>query len=676
MARGAPASTRSPAPPTLARWTVRDAADTYGVNAWGRKHFRINERGHLTVGAGDRRVDLKELADDLTRRGISMPILLRFSQLVEARIALLNGAFARAISEYGYGGDYRGVYPIKVNQSRKVVEAVTRYGRRFHFGLEAGSKPELLAAMALLDDPHALVICNGYKDAHYIETALLASKLRQRVVIVVEKPSELDLIRKVSLEMGIRPAIGIRLKLSARGNGKWEQSGGDHAKFGLSASQLLRAVEQTRRWEMLDCLRLVHFHLGSQIPSIRSIKDALREATRFFVELHRLGCRNLDLFDAGGGLGVDYDGSQTNFEASMNYSVQEYANDVVSAVQEACDEADVPHPTLVTESGRAVVAHHSILLVNVIGATETHHDLERISDPEELGDPQELSDPEEVGDPEDDEHELVEKLREVYTTVSRKNLREMYHDALEYKDQCLQLFNLGHLSLATRAQCERLFWASCRRIARLAAEGGRIPEELTKIDRLLCDTYFCNFSLFQSVPDAWAIDQLFPIMPIHRLDEAPSRPAVLADITCDSDGKVDQFIDLRDVRDTLPLHPLRSGEPYLLGIMLTGAYQEILGDLHNLFGDTHVVNVDIEEEGYCVDEVVLGDTVADVLRYVNYEPKDLIHALRRQVELAIRDKRMTAVESRELMTRYHDGLAAYTYLETVADGETANHGIG
>jgi len=627
------------------RWSLSDAVDTYGVETWGREHFRVNDAGHLTVGSGARHVDLKELADDLNHRGIAMPMLLRFSQLLEARIALLNGAFERAIADYGFRGSYRGVYPIKVNQSRKVVEAITKYGRNFHFGLEAGSKPELLAAMALLDDPEALVICNGYKDEHYIETALLASKLRHRVIIVVEKPSELELIRKVSQEMGIRPGIGIRLKLSARGSGKWEQSGGDHAKFGLSASQLLNAVEQLKSWEMLDCLRLIHFHLGSQITSIRSIKDALREATRLFVELHQLGCEHLDLFDAGGGLGVDYDGSQTNFDASMNYTVQEYANDVVWAVQEACDEADIPHPTLVTESGRAVVAHHSILLVNVIGTTETRDD------------------PEEMDRPAPDSHELVGKLWEVYSTVSRKNLREMYHDALEYKDQCLQLFNLGHLSLAQRAHCERLFWASCRRIARLAAEGGRVPEELSKLDRLLCDTYFCNFSLFQSVPDAWAIDQLFPIMPIHRLNEAPTRQAILADITCDSDGKIDQFIDLRDVRETLPLHPHRADQPYFLGIMLTGAYQEILGDLHNLFGDTHVVNVDIEEDGYSVDEVVLGDTVGDVLRYVNYEPKELINMLRRQVELAIRDKRMTSAESRQLMTRYHDGLSAYTYLE-------------
>ncbi len=632
------------------RWSVRDAAETYGVQNWGRDHFRVNDEGHLTVGSGKRHVDLKELADDLTNRGIAMPMLLRFSQLLEARIALLNGAFAKAIADYGFGGSYRGVYPIKVNQSRKVVEAITKYGRKFHFGLEAGSKPELLAAMALLDDPEALVICNGYKDEHYIETALLASKLRHRVIIVVEKPSELELIRKVSQRMGIRPGIGIRLKLSARGAGKWEQSGGDHAKFGLSASQLLAAVEQLESWEMLDCMRLIHFHLGSQITSIRSIKDALREATRLFVELHQLGCKHLDLFDAGGGLGVDYDGSQTNFDASMNYTVQEYANDVVWAVQEACDEAEIPHPTLVTESGRAIVAHHSILLVNVIGSTEARDE------------------PEDLEPPDDEDHELVGKLWEVYSMVSRKNLREMYHDALEYKDQCLQLFNLGHLTLAQRAQCERLFWASCRRIAGLAAEGGRVPEELTKLDRLLCDTYFCNFSLFQSVPDAWAIDQLFPIMPIHRLNEVPSRQAILADITCDSDGKIDHFIDLRDVNDTLPLHPFTPEQSYYLGIMLTGAYQEILGDLHNLFGDTHVINVDIEEDGYTIDEVVLGDTVGDVLRYVNYEPKELINMLRRQVELAIKDKRMTPAESRQLMSRYHDGLSAYTYLEEAPEG--------
>jgi arginine decarboxylase len=626
------------------RWTVRDAADAYGVHAWGREHFGINDRGHLTVGYDGAHVDLKVLVDDLTRRGLSLPLLIRFAGLLEARIALLNEAFARAIGEYGYKGSYRGVYPIKVNQSRKVVEGITRAGRQWHYGLEAGSKPELLAAMALLDDEEALVICNGYKDEHYVETALLASKLRRAVVIVAEKPGELALIRKVSEQLGIRPSVGIRMRLSARGAGKWESSGGDRAKFGLTAAEILTAVENLREWGMLDCLRLLHFHLGSQITAIRNIKDALREGTRMYTELVKLGCQDLRYFDVGGGLGVDYDGSQTNFEASMNYSVQEYANDVVWAMQEACEEDELPHPTLVTESGRAVVAHHSVLVIDVIGTTTPTPD-------------------EDLEPPPDDASDLAHNLWEIYTGVSRKNLREFYHDALEYKDQMLQLFNLGHLSLAERARCERFFWASCKRMAELARTMQRQPEELKALERNLCDTYFCNFSMFQSLPDAWAVDQLFPIMPIHRLNEAPTRHGVLADITCDSDGLIDAFIDPRDIKDTLDLHDL-NGQPYYLGIMLTGAYQEILGDLHNLFGDTHVISVEITGEGtYSVDEVVYGDTVSDVLRYVDYEPNALINQLRKQIEVAVRESRMSLDESRNLMQRFRDGLASYTYLE-------------
>jgi len=617
--------------------------DLYGVNAWGRGHFAINDSGNVTVGHDDKRVDLKSLVDDLTQRGIQLPLLIRFSDLLEARIELLNRAFDNAIKDYGYRGRFRGVYPIKVNQARKVVEAITRFGRRFHYGLEAGSKPELLAVMAMLDDDQALIICNGYKDVHYIEAALLASKLGRTVVIVVEKPSEVRLIRSVSERLGIAPTIGIRMKLSSRGAGKWEQSGGDHAKFGLTAAEIVAAVEQLREWEMLDCVKLLHFHLGSQITAIRSIKDALREATRVYAELVKLGC-GLVYFDVGGGLGVDYDGSQTNFESSMNYTVQEYANDVVWAVQDVCDNAGIPHPTLVTESGRAIAAHHSVLVVNVIGVTASP-----------------MSD--EPDEPPEQSHDLAHELWEVYTTVSRKNVRECYHDVLEYKDQVLSLFNLGHLSLAERARCERLFWASCHRMLTITSSLARVPQELTTLERMLSDTYFCNFSMFQSLPDAWAVDQLFPIMPIHRLDERPTRHGVLADITCDSDGAIDAFIDARDVQHTLPLHSL-NGESYHLGIMLTGAYQEILGDLHNLFGDTNVVNVSLDDSsGYKVEEVVYGDTVEDVLRYVDYQSTALINSMRNQVEAAVREGRMSLAESRQLMQRYRDGLASYTYLE-------------
>jgi arginine decarboxylase len=635
---------RSPRNDPLWRWTIKDALDTYGVSTWGRDYFSINEAGNLTAGCGGHTVDLKLLVDDLAKRGIQIPVLIRFSGLLDARVQLLNEAFASAIREYGYKGDYRGVYPVKVNQARKVVEAIVRYGRKYHYGLEAGSKPELLAVMAMLDDEEALVICNGYKDEHYIETALLASRLRRTVVIVVEKPGELEVIKKVSEAIGIRPSIGLRLKLSSRGAGKWEQSGGDRAKFGLTATELIAAIEQLKQWNMLDCVKLLHFHLGSQITSIRSIKDALREACRMYAELVKMGCADLSYFDVGGGLGVDYDGSQTNFESSMNYTVQEYANDVVWAIQQVCEDEGIRHPHLVTESGRATVAHHSVLVINVIGVTQAVG-----------GEP--------VQEPPPDAHDLAHHLWEIYSIVGRKNLRECYHDALEYKDQVLQLFNLGHLSLAERARCEGLFWASCQRILEIVESMNRVPEELATLDRMLSDTYFCNFSMFQSLPDAWAVEQLFPIMPIHRLSEEPVRRGVLADITCDSDGLIDAFIDLRDVKESLALHQ-PNGEPYYLGIMLTGAYQEILGDLHNLFGDTNVVNVSLlEGGGYHVEEVVYGDTVSDVLRYVDYEPNALINGLRNQVEAAVREGRMTLDESRQLMQRYRDGLASYTYLE-------------
>ncbi|MBM4357898.1 MAG: biosynthetic arginine decarboxylase [Deltaproteobacteria bacterium] len=636
--------TVSPAVDPLHRWTIKDSIETYDIEQWGRDYFSVNEAGNVTVSHERGSIDLKVLVDDLTRRGIEPPLLIRFSDLLESRIVLLNEAFHKAIQEYGYRGHYRGVYPIKVNQSRKVVEEIMRFGRRFHYGLEAGSKPELLAVMAMLDDPEALIVCNGYKDDAYIETALLTSKLDRTVVIVVEKPSELETIKRVSDKLGVRPSIGIRMRLSARGSGKWSESGGDNAKFGLSASQILDAVEKLEAWGMLDCVRLLHFHAGSQITSIRAIKGVLQETSRMYSELVRLGCKNLDMFDCGGGLAVDYDGSQTNFDSSMNYSVQEYANDVVSAIQEACDAYDLPHPNLVTESGRAVVAHHSVLVVNVIGVSAAA----ATEEPEKPG---------------EDEHELLGKLWEVYSTITRKNVRECYHDALEYKDQALQLFNLGHLSLEERARAEKLFWCACHRVAQVATTLSSMPEDLQPLEKMLSDTYFCNFSMFQSLPDAWAVDQLFPIIPIHRLNEPPTRRGILADITCDSDGSIDKFIDQRDVKSTLELHPLND-EPYYVGIMLTGAYQEILGDMHNLFGNTNMVHVVISGQGYYeVDEVLAGDTVTDVLRYVDYAPEDLIRRVRANVETAVRAGKMSLDESRQLMQRYREGLASYTYLE-------------
>ena len=633
--------------PLTRRWTPADSLDLYNIRGWGNDYFSVDHRGHIVVhpgGHGSPAIDLKELVDEVRERGIGLPLLIRFSEIIKARVVELNEAFSHAIAEYGYQGAYRGVYPIKVNQDRYLVERLVEYGRPYRYGLEAGSKPELLAVMALLEDEEALIICNGYKDEEYIETALLASKLGRRIVLVVEKPSELPLIRQISLKMGVRPRIGVRSRLSARGAGHWEASGGDRSKFGLSGRDLLDAVDYMRENDLLDSFELLHFHLGSQVSSIRSVKDALREASQVYVNLVKMGIP-LTYLDVGGGLGVDYDGSQTNFSSSLNYTLQEYANDIVFGVMEVCDARGVPHPTIVSESGRATVAHHAVLIIDVLGVVEFAVGKLPRKPPADA----ELS---------------LRNLFGTYREVSRKNLLESYHDAISYRDECLSLFNLGHLSLENRGLAEDLFWATCQKILRITRTLPQVPEDLEGLERTLADTYFCNFSVFQSLPDSWAIDQLFPIVPIHRLDEEPSNRAVLADITCDSDGKIDHFIDRRDVKDVLELHPY-NGEPYYLGAFLVGAYQEILGDLHNLFGDTNTVHVSLDaEEGYRIDDVVSGDTVTDVLRYVRYSRNDLVAKVRQAAELALRAKRMTLEESRQLLRRYEEGLAGYTYLES------------
>ncbi len=631
----------------LRRWTLADALDTYNIPRWGCGYFGINDAGNLVVtprGEGAGTIDMKELVDELTGRGIQLPILLRFSDILRARIELICGAFNGAIKEYGYQGQYRGVYPIKVNQNRTVVEEIIEFGRPFHYGLEAGSKPELLAVMAIHQDDESLIVCNGYKDEEYIETALLASKMGKTIILVVEKPGELDHIHRVSQRLGIKPQLGMRARLSSRGAGRWEQSGGDFSKFGLAAGEMVEAVNKLKAWGEVDTLKLLHFHLGSQISAIKSIKNALREAGRFFVEVYKLGAKGLSYMDVGGGLGVDYDGSQTNFASSMNYTVQEYANDVVYAVKEICDADNVPHPSIVSESGRAVAAHHSVLVMNVLGVTEFETHV-----PETLPRPA---------------APLVSNMWETYQGVSQKNLLESYHDALEYKDQVLQLFNLGHLSLESRVTCESLFWATCEKILMLVRTQPHVPEELEGLEKALSDTYFCNFSMFQSLPDAWAVDQLFPIAPIHRLNEEPTRRATLADITCDSDGKIDSFIDLRDVKHVLELHGKTEGQDYYLGIFLVGAYQEILGDLHNLFGDTNTVHVMLNSEGeWDVKDVVAGDTVSEVLSFVDYSPSDLLGRLRNNVEGALRKKLLTIEESRTLINRFRQGMIGYTYLD-------------
>ncbi|MBI1947345.1 MAG: biosynthetic arginine decarboxylase [Deltaproteobacteria bacterium] len=641
------------------RWTVQDSAELYHTQAWGAPYFGVNARGNVTVMPrgkagpdGEGEIDLKELVDDLCRRGIGAPILLRFNDILEARVDDLAGAFATSIREYGYKGAYRGVMPIKVNQQRHVVEELVRAGKGWHLGLEAGSKAELLIAIALLESNGGLLILNGYKDSEYIETALHAQKLGLNPVLVLDRYEELDLVLQLARVHNVRPNIGVRVRLSSKGAGKWQESSGERSKFGLSSSELCRAVELLRQRDMLDCLKLQHFHIGSQITAIRSVKDAIREATRVYHDLRRMGAENLSLIDVGGGLAVDYDGSKTNFHSSRNYSNQEYANDIVSAIQDACDKpADggppLPHPTIVTEAGRALVAHHAVLVFNVLGTNEMASP--RVQ--EELK-------------PSPEEHASVQSMWEAMQGVTNKNFQESYNDALTLKDEAETLFAAGVIHLRERARIEDLFWAVCERVARTIESLDYVPEDLVGLKKTLSDTYYCNFSVFQSLPDSWAVDQLFPIVPLHRLDQEPTREAILADLTCDSDGKVDMFIDLRDVKPTLRLHPL-NGQPYFLGAFLVGAYQETLGDLHNLFGDTNVVHVALPESGrgYRLEHVVEGDRVSDVLSYVEYDRNELVRRVRQTAEAAVRSGSISFEESAAFMRRYEEGLAGYTYLE-------------
>jgi arginine decarboxylase len=630
-----------------ARWTPSRAAELYDVAAWGKGYFSVGENGHVLVHPNkdpQHSIDLKKLVDSLVLRGISLPILIRFGGILQHRLGEIHAAFQTAIAEHKYQGDYRCVFPIKVNQQRQVVEEVLQFGKPLGFGLEAGSKPELLAVMAMADNSTPIV-CNGFKDDEYIEMAMLAHKMGRQIIPVVEKYTELELILKHAGKVGVRPVIGLRVKLASRGSGRWKSSGGYRSKFGLSATEALRALQELQALGMADCLNLLHFHLGSQITNIRQVKGAVNEAARIYAELARAGA-GLKYMDVGGGLGVDYDGSQTDFESSVNYTLQEYANDVVYHIQNVCDEAGVPHPTIVTESGRAITAYHSVLVFNVLGVAGLGE--------EEI--PREL--------PPDPEQPLID-LQETYKGLSSKNLLESYHDAQQALDQALNLFSLGYLNLEQRCLTENLFWAICRRIQKLAADLEYFPEELEGLDAMLSDTYFCNFSLFQSMPDSWAINQLFPIMPIHRLDEEPLRQAVLGDITCDSDGKIDQFIDRRDVKRTLSLHPF-NGSDYYLGSFLVGAYQEILGDLHNLFGDTNAVHVRLSESGEVIlEHVIKGDSVREVLNYVQFSTDSLVSQLRRDVETAVREGRLSYEESGRLLRFYEEGLQGYTYLEDV-----------
>ena len=634
-------------------WTTADAESLYRLDSWGKGYFAVNAAGKIVVRpekVAGREIELLEIVEELQRRNLTAPILLRFSNLLTHRLRDLRDAFASAMAENDYPGRYLAVYPIKVNQQRSVVEEVYRFGREYGFGLEVGSKPELLAVMAMADDPEPrLIICNGFKDDDYIRSVVLAAKLGREILPVVEKLDELDLILKHAEREGIRPRLGVRVKLAAEGAGRWRGSSGARSKFGLFVGEVVELVSRLRQAGFEDCLELVHCHPGSQLHEMRRVKDAIGEVSHVYAELIRMGATGVRYLDVGGGLGVDYDGSQTSFASSMNYTLEEYANEVVYRVASVCTEKDVPYPTIVTESGRALAAYHSMLIVNVLGSSrldgfDVSEDLDLITEEDP---PQPLLD-----------------LVEAYKGLSERRAMECFHDALQAHEQALGLFNVGYLTLEQRGLVERLFWKTCSAIRGIARRMPRVPEELAGLETILADTYFCNFSVFQSLPDSWAIDQIFPIAPIHRLDEEPSRKAVLADMTCDSDGKIDRFIGARDVERALPLHELLPGQDYYLGIFLTGAYQETLGDLHNLFGDTHVVHVALDgEAGWRVGETVEGDSAAEVLSYLQYDVKALWARLEASCRSAVAREALSEEEAGRILSFYRHELEGYTYLE-------------
>ena len=643
LRRTRPARTGRARPETQ-RFT--EAASLYGIPHWGKGFFHVSEHGDLLVRPTrepSRGVALKHIVDEVALRGISTPMVIRFPQILSASVANLNDAFARAIDEYGYGNQFRGVFPIKVNQKRVVVDHIVEAGRRYGYGLEAGSKPELLAAISADLAPESIITCNGYKDDTFIRMALNAVRMKKKVILILEKVSELERILEVARARGVRPLIGMRAKLYARGSGKWAKSGGEAAKFGLTTPEMLEAVKILKSKKMLDCLVMLHFHIGSQITDIRKIKEAIREAGRVYAKLRGLGVP-IQYLNLGGGLGVDYDGSKTAFDSSMNYSVQEYANDVVYTIQQICEEEKVPPPTLVTESGRAVTAYHSVFVTNVLDVADRIEQGRRVhvtaSDPN-----------------------VLKELASIYETVNAKTLRESYHDALQYKEELFTLFNLGHLSLEDRSKGEVLFWQICEKIHRDLKTLKEIPEEFEDMEAMLADKYVLNFSVFQSLPDIWAIDQLFPILPIHRLNEKPGELGTLADITCDSDGKIEKFIDLRDIKEALPLHALRNGEPYYIGVCLMGAYQDVLGDLHNLFGEAHEVLVTVDEQGRPkIEDVLPGESCERVLEYMNYDRTEILDSIDKQLRRAA-GRTLKKDEVRAIYREFEEVFPRYTYLE-------------
>ena len=630
----------------MRKWRIEDSAELYNINGWGLKYFSINDKGHVAVTPreGSASVDLKELMDELQVRDVTSPVLLRFPDILDNRIEKISKCFQQAADEYGYTAKNFIIYPIKVNQMRQVVEEIVSHGKKFNIGLEAGSKPELHAVLAINTDENSLIICNGYKDENYVELALLAQKMGRRIFLVVEKLNEPRLIADISKRLKIRPNIGIRIKLASSGSGKWEESGGDGSKFGLNSSELLEALDFLEKAKMTDCLKLIHFHIGSQITKIRRIKNALKEASQFYVQLQNMGF-HVEFVDIGGGLGVDYDGTRSSSsESSMNYSIQEYVNDSVSALVDACAKNNLPQPNIITESGRSLTAHHSVLVFEVLETTS----LPIWDEKEELG---------------ENPHELVDELYKIWDNMNQPRLLESWHDALQIREEALDLFGLGLLDLRTRAQIEQLFWSVAREVNEIASDMKHAPEELRKISKLLPDKYFCNFSLFQSLPDSWSIDQLFPIMPISRLDERPDRTATIQDITCDSDGKINNFISSHGANSHLAVHALNNKEPYYIGVFLVGAYQEILGDMHNLFGDTNAVHVSVYKDRYEIDQVIDGETVAEVLDYVQFSPKKLVRSVETWVTSSMKAGIITPEEGREFLSNYRSGLYGYTYLE-------------
>lgn len=631
----------------MSAWTPEKSAELYGINNWGNGYFRTNSNGNISVtpmGANGPSVDLYELTQDLLDRGIRVPIMIRFPDIIRSRVELLNSCFQKAFADHGYKGQYRGVYPIKVNQQRHLVQELVKYGKGYSMGLECGSKPELLVVLALMSTENALIICNGFKDTEYIETAILAQKLGRNPIIVVDRKEELKMIIDAAKKFNARPKIGFRAKLNTQGAGKWVDSSGARSKFGLTAVEIVEGVELLKKEEMLDCLELLHYHIGSQVPAIQSIKSSLKEGARFFTELYKMGA-GLKYIDVGGGLGVDYDGSGHS-DSSINYSEQEYANDIVSVLQTLCDEKGIPHPNIVTESGRFLVAHHSVLIFNIMGVNDLHrHEPPR---PATKADPS-----------------LMQDMQYIFEKVNKDNINECFNDLEQAKQETLQLFTYGVLTLEQRAWCESMYFAIATKMMKLAKTVADTEDIIAGLAKELCDTYFSNFSVFQSVPDSWAVGQLFPVVPIHRLNEEPVRSGTLADLTCDSDGVIEKFIDTESgiPKETMNLHTFTDGQQYYLGIFLTGAYQEILGDLHNLFGDTDAVHISLNNVGYTIDHYVPGDTVTEVLSYVQYGRSEMVDNVRQATEESIQKGTITKQEAKILIRHYEEGLSGYTYLE-------------